>query len=128
VNQPYVYICPILLNIPPTLPTHPIPLGCTECSIELPMLYSNFPLAICLLCSKVHASVLLFQLVQHLGFPGGSAGKESACNAGDLGSIPGVGRSPGEGNSYPLQYSDLENSMEWTLYSPWDHKESDTTE
>ena len=46
-----------------------------------------------------------------LGFPGGSAGKESTCNAGDLGSIPGLGRSPGEGNGYPLQYSDLENSM-----------------
>jgi len=46
-----------------------------------------------------------------LGFPGSSAGKESACNAGDPGSIPGSGRSPGEGNSYPLQYSDLENSM-----------------
>ena len=47
-----------------------------------------------------------------LGFPGGSAGKESACNAGDLGSVPGLGRSPGEGNSYPLQYSGLENSMD----------------
>ena len=42
-----------------------------------------------------------------LDFPGDSDGKESACNAGDLGSIPGVGRSPGEGNSYPLQYSGL---------------------
>ena len=47
-----------------------------------------------------------------LGFPGGSAGKESACNAGDLGSIPGWGRSPGEGIGYPLQYSGLENSMD----------------
>ena len=47
-----------------------------------------------------------------LGFPCGSAGKESACNAGDLGSIPGLGRSPGEGNGYPLQYSGLENSMD----------------
>ena len=46
-----------------------------------------------------------------LGFPCGSAGKESACNAGDLGSIPGLGRSPGEGKGYPLQYSCLENSM-----------------
>ena len=42
------------------------------------------------------------------GFPGGSAGKESACNAGDLGLIPGLGRSPGEGNGYLLQYSGLE--------------------
>ena len=46
-----------------------------------------------------------------LGFPGGSGGKESACNAGDLGSIPELGRSPGEGNGYPLQYFGLENSM-----------------
>ena len=46
-----------------------------------------------------------------LGFPGGSAGKESACNEGDLGSIPQLGSSPGEGNSYPLQYSGQENSM-----------------
>ena len=46
------------------------------------------------------------------GFPGGSVGKESACNMGDLGSIPGSGRSPGEGNSYLLQYSGLENSMD----------------
>ena len=45
------------------------------------------------------------------GFPGGSAGRESACSAGDLGSIPGLGRSLGEGKSYPLQYFGLENSM-----------------
>ena len=47
----------------------------------------------------------------NLGFPSGSAGKESAYNAGDLGLIPGLGRSPGEGKGYPLQYSGLENSM-----------------
>ena len=47
-----------------------------------------------------------------MGFPGGSGGKESACNAGDLGSILRSGRSPGEGNDYPLQYSCLENSMD----------------
>ena len=46
------------------------------------------------------------------GSPGGSAGKESARNAGDLGLIPGLGRSPGEGKGYPLQYSGLENSMD----------------
>ena len=45
-------------------------------------------------------------------FPGGSVGKESACNVGDLGSIPGSGRSPGEGNGNPLQYSYLENFMD----------------
>ena len=43
--------------------------------------------------------------------PGGSDGRESACNAGDPGSVPGLGRSTGEGNSYPLQYSCLENSI-----------------
>ena len=46
-----------------------------------------------------------------LGFPGGSAGKESACNWGDLGSIPGLERSPEERNTYPLRYSGMENSM-----------------
>ena len=67
-----------------------------------------------------------------LGFPGGSAGKEFTCNAGDLGSIPGLGRSPGEGNSSPLQYSGLENSMDcivpgvtksWTRLSKFHWKE-----
>jgi len=47
-----------------------------------------------------------------LGFPGGSDGKASACNTGDLGSTPGFGRSPGEGNGNPLQYSCLKNSMD----------------
>ena len=47
-----------------------------------------------------------------LGFPGGSAGKESTCNAGDLGSMPGLVRSAGEGNGYPLQYSGLEDSIQ----------------
>ena len=47
-----------------------------------------------------------------MGFLGGSDGKDSACNAGDPGSVPESGRSPGEGNGYPLQYSCLENSMD----------------
>ena len=50
------------------------------------------------------------------GFPCGSAGKESACNVGDLDSIPGLGRSPGEGKGYPLQYSGLENSMDCIVH------------
>ena len=66
-----------------------------------------------------------FQAWINRGFPCGSAGKESACNGGDLGSIPGLGRSPGEGKGYLLQYPGLENSMD---YSPWGLKESDTTE
>ena len=52
-----------------------------------------------------------------LGFTCGSAGNESVHNAGDLDSVPGLGRSPGEGKGYPLQYSGLD--------SPWGHKESD---
>ena len=51
-----------------------------------------------------------------LGFPFGSAGKESAYNAGDLGLIPGLGRSAGEGKGYPLQYSGLENSMDCIVH------------
>ena len=60
----------------------------------------------------------------YMGFPGGSVDKESARKAGDLGPIPGLGSSLGEGNGYPLHYSGLENS----LYSPWGHKELDMTE
>ena len=58
------------------------------------------------------------------GFPGGSTGKESSYNAGDLGSISVLGRSPGERKGYPLQYSGLEKSMNY----PWSLKESDKTE
>ena len=66
-----------------------------------------------------------------MSFPGSSAGKESVCSAGDPGSTPGLGRSPGEGIGYTLQYSCLENahgqrSLEG--YSPWGCKESETTE
>ena len=64
--------------------------------------------------------------VSILGFPCGSAGKESACNSGDLGLISGLGWSPGEKKGYPLQYSGLENSRD--CVSPWDRKELDTTE
>jgi len=51
-----------------------------------------------------------------LGFPCGSAAKECACNEGDLGSIPGLGRSSGEGKGYPLQYSGLESSMDCIVH------------
>ena len=60
-----------------------------------------------------------------LDFPCGSAGKESACNVGDLGSIPGLWRSPGEGEGYLPQYSGTETSMD---YSPWGRKVLDITE
>ena len=55
---------------------------------------------------------IVVYVCQSLGFSGGSDGKESACNAGDLGSVPGLGRSPGKGNNSPLQYSCLENYMD----------------
>ena len=60
-----------------------------------------------------------------MGFPDSSVGKESTCNPGDPGLIPGLGRSLGEAKGYPLQYSGLENSRD---HSPWGLKESDTTE
>ena len=62
---------------------------------------------------ELHSTLLV-------GFPGGSAGRESACNVRELGLIPGLGRSPGEGKDYPL----LENSMD----SPWDRELSDMTD
>ena len=66
-----------------------------------------------------------------MGFPGGSDGKESACNVGDPGSIPGLGRFPGGGHGNPLQYSCLENphgQRSLVGYSLWGCKELDVTE
>ena len=60
----------------------------------------------------VSSSLAFLMMYSALGFPGGSAGEESACNVGDLGSIPGLGRSPGERKNYSLQYWDLENCMD----------------
>ena len=57
-----------------------------------------------------------FTTIVLFGLPCGSAGKESTCNVGDLGSIPGLGRSPGEGKGYPLQYSGLEKSMDCRVH------------
>ena len=67
------------------------------------------------MCS-LSASILHLLESFHMCFPGGSYGKVSACNEGDPGSIPGLGRSPGEGNGNPLQYSCLENSMDWRAW------------
>ena len=69
----------------------------------------------------IHFDIDLFSL----GISSWLKGKASACNVGDLGLIPGPGRSPGEGNGNPLQYSCLKNSMG---YNPWGCKQSDTTE
>ena len=72
-----------------------------------------------------------YQLIKTRGFPGGSLVKNLPANAGDLGSIPGLRRCPGEGNSNPLQYSCLGNPMDrgsLAGYSPWGHKEYNTTQ
>ena len=63
-----------------------------------------------------HQESFSLPLPQTTGFPYGSAGKESTCNVEDLGSTPGLGRSPGEAKGYPLQYSYLENSMDYTVH------------
>ena len=62
------------------------------------------------------------------GFPGGSDGKESACNVRDPGSVPGLGRSPGEGNGNTLHYGEFYGQKSLAGYSSWDCKESDTAE
>ena len=84
----------------------------------------------CSLCPAPRPSEQIF--VRLLGFPGGSDGKESTRNAGDLGSIPGLGRSPGGGHGYRLQYSCLENPMDRGAWQATVHRqgrtESDTTE
>ena len=72
--------------------------------------------------------MLYYGILNIVGFPGGS---ESTCNVEGLGSIPGLGRSPGGGHANPLQYSCLENlhgQRNLAGYSPWDRKESNTTE
>ena len=66
-------------------------------------------MTLCWHLTYIHLTTIKHQLP---GFPGGSDGKESACNAGDQGSVPGLGRSPGGGNGNPLQYSCLEDSMD----------------
>ena len=82
-------------------------------------------------CPTVNAADYIQFSTVSLGFPGGSDGKASDCNAGDLGSIPGSGRSLGEGNGHPLQLLLPGKFHGWRSllgYSPWGRKESDTTE
>ena len=83
---------------------------------------------------KIYWGVVDLQCCNH--FPGGSVGEESTCNVGDLGSIPGLGSSPGEGKGYPLQYSGLENSMDcidhgvtksWTRLSDFHFTDEDSS-
>ena len=96
--------------------------------IFLPSLHFPFHLSpsSSTLCGRFKHLFLRESLSVALGFPCGSASKESTCNAGDLDSIPGLGRSPGVGKGYPLQYSGRENSM--VCISPWGPKELDRTE
>ena len=102
-----------VLNLPPTspMPSHSSRLS-RSTRFELPASHSKFPLGSVLnmvtymfQCYSLYSSYPLLP-------PGGSEGKASTCNAGDQGSIPGLGRSPGEGNGNPLQYSGLENPMD----------------
>ena len=82
------------------------------------------------MCVCVHAHMHIYTVF--MGFPGGSDGEESACNAGDVSSIPGLGRSPGGGHGNPLQYSCLENPHGQRnlagLSPPRGHRELDLTE
>ena len=67
----------------------------------------DIPILLCVLTGSIMFTSEIMKRVHFPCFPGGSAGKESACNVGDLVLIPGLGRSPGEGTGYPLQYSGL---------------------
>ena len=96
-------------------------LGPSKNNYNVPTLHSQKPL-LWELKALYHYPCICTGPLLDWGFPGGSDGKESTCNVWDLGSTPGLGRSPGEGKSYSLQYTGLENSMDWG------RKESDTTE
>ena len=89
--------------------------------------HRKFEFGVWLLHFPLHCFELCF--CYYVGFLCGLAGEESACNVGDLGLIPELGRSPGEGNGNPLQYSCQENPMDtgaWWVTGLWGHKESDT--
>ena len=82
-----------------------------------PLQYSGLENSLdCLVHGAAKSQTGLSNFPFHLGFPCGSTGKESACNVGDLGSIPGLGRFLEEGKGYPLQYSGLENSMNYIVH------------
>ena len=120
---------PCWASLPTPLPPHPTPLGCHRAP-NLSFLHhtANFHQLSDFTYGNEYVSILVSQSlppflsptvsaslfsisVSPLGFPSGSAFNKSACNAGDLGSIPGLGRSPGEEKGYPLKYSNPENSM-----------------
>ena len=115
------FVVLLLLNL-----TKQISWDCSCCKRGL-SLYEK----VSLFLPSVKLSSIWESTVSLRGFPGGSDSKESTCNVGDLGSIPGFGRSPGGGDGNPLQYSCLENlhgQRSLTGYSPWALKESDRTE
>ena len=83
-----------------------------------------------ILKSVIFSSITIQNITSTVGFPGGSDGKESACNAGDLGSIPGLGRSPGEVNGLTPVFwpGKFHEQRSLACYSPWGCKELDTTD
>ena len=83
--------------------SHIFTIGISSLQVYLGIFYTTT-----IFCDNIYA---------FLGFPDGSAGKESTCNVGDLGLIPGLGRSPGEGKGCPLLYSGLEDSMDWVTFT-----------
>ena len=135
----HIHVSPLFLCFLPIQVT-------TKCWVEFPELYSRFSFVIYFIRSSVCMSIPISQFIPPAsflplcpitcslslclnfcfgnsfvciifqGFPCDSAGKESTCNAGDLGLIPGLGRSPGEGKGYPLHYSGLENSMDCIVH------------
>ena len=104
----------------PDLPSHVSLSSIQKIPVKLPFCNLS-PLFLLILLQRMK-----FPLMRAtVGFPCSSTGKESVCNVGDVGSIPGLGRSPGEGKGYPLQYSGLQNSMDCIVHVV---AESDTTE
>ena len=102
--------------------SHPFMLSTSEVILTHSLTCALLPL---------ESSMIQGEAWKERGFPGGSDGKESACDAGDLGSIPGLGRSSGERNGYTFWYSCLENPHGQRIlagYSPWGCQESDTME
>ena len=86
----------------------------TDATWEAPKRIIDANILLQIIKSKSNPKLDMIRLI--LGFPGGSVGKESTCNAEDLGSNPGLRRSPGEGNGYPLQYFGLVNSMDFIVH------------
>ena len=143
-----VHVSPRPEPLPPSCPSHPS--GLSQCTgFECPTLCIELGLVIYFTYGNIYVSMLFFQIIPSWpspteskslffisvslllscikGFPCGSAGKESTCSAGDLGSISGLGGSSGEGHGTPLLPGEFHGQRCLVGFSPWDHKESDTT-